>query len=215
MAYFIILTGPQSSGKTSSFRHLKSVYKSAKFIEEVTPYDFKGSDHPKYISTYGIQEELAKKTITLLKKIDPEDNYFMETGPMQIVYLEKYSGVEKASLYFKKFLKIMTAWNPILVFIDTKPQISFKRRKNIYLKRIEKHKLQDSRKAFMDIYRQKIFKLYPLWHKWLNKFPFEKIIIKNSYKSEEEFRVNLDKIILSLISRESTRQKNRPRRTAV
>lgn len=211
MAYFIIITGPQSSGKTSSFKHLKKLHKRAKFIEEVTPYDFKGSDHPKYISTYGIQEALAKKTIALLKKIDPKDNYFMETGPMQIVYLEKYSGLKQANFYYEKFLRIMEHWNPILVFIDTKPEISFKRRRNTYLERIKKHKLQDSRKTVMNTYREKIFRLYPLWHKWLKKFPFKKVIIKNSYKSEAEFKANLDKVILSLISRESLRQKN-PRR---
>ncbi len=201
MSLFITVSGPQSSGKSTVFKYLESKYskRGIKFIKEINPYEFKKTDHPKYLSTHGIQETLTKMTLSSLGKITSKKNHIMETGPMQIVYVEKYEGLKKANLYFKKYLKIVKPLNPIIIFIDTKPEISFRRRKQTYITRIKKHNLQDRQKQLLNEYKNKIFDLYPLWHKWLRKFPYKKIVIKNSYKSEDKFIKEVDKIIRSLL----------------
>ncbi len=201
MSLFITVSGPQSSGKSTVFKYLKGRYTKhgIKFISEINPYEFKKSDHPRYLSTHGIQETLTKMTLASLKKITSKINHIMETSPMQIVYVEKYEGLKKANLYFKKYIEIVKKLDPILIFIDTKPDISFRRRKQIYIARIKKHNLQDKQKQLLNEYKNKIFDLYPLWDKWLEKFPYKKIIVKNSYKSEDKFINEIDRIIQSLL----------------
>jgi len=40
MKKIIIIAGPQSSGKTTTFNFLKTIYKEAVFVEEINPYFF-------------------------------------------------------------------------------------------------------------------------------------------------------------------------------
>lgn len=215
MAIFLTLAGPQSSGKSTVFNYLSKKYarNKIKFIPEINPYEVKKSDHPKFLSTYGIQESLTKKTLALLKKVNGKTDYIMETGPMQIIYVEKYDGLKKAEIYFKKYLQISKQLNPYIIFIDTKPHISFMRRKAVYVDRIKRHNLIDKKKEILKQYEDKIYELYPLWHKWLKKFPYRKIVIKNSYKSEKKFVSEVDKIVKSLLLSDSEKRQSLPRRS--
>lgn len=202
MPKFIVISGPQSSGKTTIFSHLSKKYgnKKIRFIPEISPYTESGTDHPRLLSPYEIQENLTKKTLTLLENIDKNSDYVMETGPMQIVYIEKYTGIEKAENYFKKYLKIITPLKPVIVFVETKPEISFRRRKNKYVERIKRHGLLSKKEELLEQYEKKIYDLYPLWHKWLDKYPFEKIVVKNNYKTKKKFISEMEGIFRSLLS---------------
>ena len=42
----LIIAGPQSSGKTSAFNHLKSKYTNFHYQEEINPYSLAGKNHP-------------------------------------------------------------------------------------------------------------------------------------------------------------------------
>jgi hypothetical protein len=170
-----------------------------KFVEEINPYEHTKTDHPKYLSTYGIQEELTKKTLAVMKNLGRKTNIIMETGPMQIVYIDKYSTPKKAEEYFKKYVEISKKLNPFIIFIDTKPNISFKRRRKTYEERIRRHKMDNKKKEILDQYEEKIYYLYPLWHKWLDRYPFEKKIIKNSYKKESEYIKEVENLIKTLL----------------
>jgi hypothetical protein len=134
-----------------------------------------------------------------MKNLDPSKNYIFETGPLQIVYVEKYSGIRQANIYFEKYLKALKLFKPTIIFIDTKPYISFKRRKNKYLDRIKTHGLSKESKIIIQEYRDKIFDLYPLWRKWLDKFSCQKIIIKNSYKSKEEMLKIISDVFVNIV----------------
>ena len=81
----------------------------------------------------------------------------------------------------------MRGFRPVILFIDTKPAVSWKRRKPIYEKRTAGIPSVQERKKAMKKYRSTIERLYPLWIKWYKKFPFEKYMIRNSYKNEEVF----------------------------
>ena len=201
MSHLIIIAGPQSSGKTTVFNYLRDRLKDFLFVEEINPYKVKKSSHPKYISPSGkFQEELSLMTLKKIKSLTAKKNYIFETGPMQIAYVEKYSGLKVASLYFKKYLKILKSFNPTIIFIDSKPEVSFKRRRKKYLERIKEYHLEDKREEILSEYKQKIIDLYPLWNKWFNKYPYNKIVIKNSNKTKRRFINEVSEIILSLLS---------------
>ena len=53
----------------------------------------------------------------------------------------------------------------------------------------------DKRKEMLEFYRTRISNIYHLWHKYYHLVPFEKYLIKNSYKSWEKFEAEImDKI---------------------
>lgn len=199
---FITISGPQSSGKSTVFKYLSKKYsrRGIKFVEEINPYEHTKTDHPKYLSTYGIQEVLTKKTLAVMKKLGNKTNIVMETGPMQIVYIDKYSNPKKAEEYFSKYVEISKKLNPFIIFIDTKPGISFKRRRKVYEERIDRHKMIHKKKEILKQYEEKIYDLYPLWHKWFKRYPFEKKIIKNSYKKEKQYIKEVEDVIKSLLN---------------
>ncbi|KKP66153.1 MAG: hypothetical protein UR68_C0035G0014 [Candidatus Roizmanbacteria bacterium GW2011_GWA2_35_19] len=205
MSHLIVISGPQSSGKTTVFNYLKGRLKDFSFVEEINPYIVKKSSHPRYISPSGkFQEELSLMTLKKIKLLNSNKNYVFETGPMQIVYVEKYSGFKAANLYLKKYLKILKSFNPTIIFIDSKPEISFKRRKKKYLERIKEYRLEDKEKEILGEYKQKIIDLYPLWLKWLDRYPYKKIVINNNNKTKRQFIDEVSKIILSLLSQKSS-----------
>jgi thymidylate kinase len=214
MARFITIAGPQSSGKSTVFKYLSKKYgnQNIKFVAEINPYEYKGTDHPKYLTTYGIQEILTKKTLALLRKIGDKTNFILETGPMQIIYVEKYDGIRKAETYFKKYLEISKPLNPFIIFIDTKPRISYMRRKAVYEERIQRHNLTNKKKEILKQYEEKIYELYPLWHKWLKRFPFDKKIVRNSYKTEKQYIKEVENIVKNLMSSELKKRQSVVRR---
>lgn len=92
-------------------------------------------------------------------------------------------------MFYKRYVDIYKKYNPIIIFLDTKPRVSWRRRKPYYLERIKKSGITDvkEKQKMLKKYRQTIDDLYPLWLKWYKKFPFEKYMIKNSYKSYKKF----------------------------
>lgn len=196
MAHLIIIAGPQSSGKTTALNFLKNKFKKYTFINEINPYVVAGSNHPKYATTISnTQKQLTKITLSKIKELNKNADYIFETGPLQVVYVEKYSGIGSAKYYFKRYIEILDSFKVTIIFIETLPKISFKRRKNKYLERIIKFGLEKDTKKIMNEYKEKIFSLYPLWHKWLTKFPFQKIIIENNYKTKQKFLEEINLLI--------------------
>lgn len=195
----IIIAGPQSSGKTTVMKLLEKKYPHIPFIEETNQYTVVDKNHlgGAYVNSQTetfINDEVIKK----IEAVSREQNIeFIESGIMHCVYLEKFCGERTAEKYLKKYLRAQVGLKPILLFIDTKPNISWRRRREIYLKRIDKTGITDAKrkKEMMGKYRANIFTLYPLWHKYFHLIPFEKYMIKNSYKKWDIFEKEImDKI---------------------
>jgi len=189
----IIIAGPQSSGKTTLFNFLKKNLKNTLFLEEVNPFTIVG---PKHLGGAFVDLALEKKIIEYdlkrLKKIIQEhklQSIIEETGVFHLVYLKKLVNKKIFNQYLKKYLCLYKKFFPMIVFIDTKPKISWKRRRNIYLSRIQKQGIKDQKQkqTFLKKYANKIFYLYDHWLNLYQTLPFKKIIIRNSYKKETLF----------------------------
>lgn len=193
----LIIAGPQSSGKTTVFKLLQKKYPNATFVPEVNQYLIYGKKH--LGSAYVTKETellISKEDIRITKKIDRSKKLvIMETGIFHAAYLEKLVGRKTADKFYPKYLDAHTGLDPIILFIDTKPQTSFKRRKKIYLKRIADAKIKDSKvkQEMLEKYKKNIYDLYPFWIKYYKKFPFKKVVIKNSRKSYNKF---IDEVLL-------------------
>ncbi len=189
MAKLIIIAGPQSSGKTTVFQFLQKKFPAFHFVPETNMYSVIGKNHPgaAYV-TKDLEIQIVKKDIKKIKAIPRTVQIaVMETGIFHLMYLEAIADKKTAETYYLKYRKAHGKLQPVILFIDTKPAVSWKRRKPIYEKRITHITDSKERETVMKKYRSTIYRFYPLWLKWYKKFPFEKYMIRNSYKTEEAF----------------------------
>ncbi len=191
----IIIAGPQSSGKTEAIKIISQHFPRFPIYHEVNPYSVESKNHRGGAYT---NSSLSKKIVDIdienIRKI-PRDNKIniLETGILHLCYIEQICGVFCAENYFKKYISAQKDLHSIIIFIDTKPAISWKRRKPEYLARIKKNNITNPKeqRATLNKYRSTISTLYPLWLKYYNKAPFEKYMIKNSNKNYYVFKKEL------------------------
>ncbi len=191
MTKLLIIAGPQSSGKTTIFELLQKKYPRFTYVPEVNQFGILSKKHmgSAYV-TRDVELMITKEDIKVTKRIPRNGNsVVMETGVFHIAYLEKFAGRKTADEYYPRYISAHQRLNPTILFIDTKPKTSFKRRKHIYLKRIRDAKITDPevKRHMLQKYKKNIYDLYPYWIKYYKKFPFKKIMIKNSRRDYDSF----------------------------
>lgn len=190
MAKLIIIAGPQSSGKTTLFNVLKNRFQSWRFIDELNPYRVVNKDHPgaAFIDK-ALELKLLEEDLKVIKTIDNKRTTVIETGIFHVVYGDKFCGAKIAQKYLEKYLKLHEKLESLIFFIDTKPEVSWRRRQNKYLERIKKLGISDEKEVTKHLakYQKNLYSLYPLWLKYLEKCPYKKIVFRNSYINEDEF----------------------------
>lgn len=203
MSKLFIIAGPQSSGKSTVWNLLKNEYRRFNFIPETNQYSIVGNDHPGgAFVTYEIEKKILDRDVKVIKSIDRKRPVsVIETGIFHLLYAEKICDKKTADVYFKKYLKAHKNLEPVVIFIDTKPPVSWHRRRKKYLARIHKSGVTDPEEVKKTLlkYRKTIFNLYPLWIKYLKKIPFRKVVIKNTYKSRDRFLRRINKTVKSLL----------------
>lgn len=189
----ITIAGPQSSGKTTIFNLVKQKYPQLNFISEINPYSLVGEKHlgAAFVSS-DLEIKITEKELVILNPlVNQQKLSIVETGIFHLVYIELHLGKKVAQEYLYKYLKLYNRLNPTIFFIDTKPEISWQRRKEKYEKRIISISDQKQKNKIMTKYNQTLYNLYPLWLKYFELLPFKKIMIKNSFKSKIEFQTEI------------------------
>lgn len=199
----IIIAGPQSSGKTTIMKLLEKKYPHIHFIEETNQFTVIDKNHlgGAYVDNQ-TERHINDVVIEKIKAIDRNQSViFIESGIMHSPYMEYYCDEKTARSYLKKYINAHEGLHPLVFFIDTKPQISWKRRRKAYIQRIDKAGITNlnKRKGMLDFYRTRISNIYPLWHKYFNLITFEKYMIKNSYKKWDVFEREIMEKIKSII----------------
>ncbi len=187
----LIIAGPQSSGKTTIWKLLKKHYRSATFIDETNQYTVQDKKH---LGAAYVDKDLEAKIIRAdIKKITginkPVKLVIIETSIFHSLYSEALGDEKKAHVFYSEYLRSFRRFKPKVLFIDTKPLISWKRRKKYYLGRIKKAGINDrqQKSEMLKKYKNKIFQLYPFWIKYYQALPFPKIRVKNSSKPYKKF----------------------------
>jgi len=190
MAVLITIAGPQSSGKTTVCQMVKLKHPEWNYLEETNPYTLTDGNHPgAAFTTKKLELQIVNEDIRKIKKINRlSDINLIETGIMHLMYLEAMINKKTADRYFDSYLKAHEGLKTIIIFIDTKPEISWLRRKNKYKTRVEGFDCPSDKKKALQKYKDAIFRFYPLWIKWLDRIPFEKYVISNSQSSYAEFQ---------------------------
>lgn len=205
MSHFITIAGPQSSGKTTAMNFLKEHYKNWYFIDEINPYTVVGKDH--FGANYtdkDLQINLLEIELIKLNSIESKYNsiYFDETGIFRLVYADYFYNKKLAKDYYPKYFKFYSETKSNIIFINTEPEISFFRRKDLYRERIKRMNVKNKKEYNMifNKYKKTIMELYPLWLKFYEKLPFSKFMVNNSEISENLFLKEIDKTVQMILS---------------
>lgn len=194
----LIIAGPQSSGKTTAFNYLKSKYPDYHYQEEINPYYLAGKNHGgAAFTTNELELKLVEADLQMLcslknKKLNGYKGIICETSIFHLVYTENFCGLKTADEYLKKYLLLHDNFDSYLLFIDTKPEVSWRRRYPNYLTRTKSNGGIEA----LEKYQNTIYKLYPIWLKWYDRIPFKKQTIRNSFITKETFIEKIDAQLL-------------------
>lgn len=192
----IVIAGPSSSGKSTLFNLVGKKYPSVHLLHETNPYTLVGNRHlGGAFVDHSLEIKITEASIKRLKSIFKQNKLIViESDIFHLSYVKKMCDKKTLNRYRKQFYELYNKLHATIVFIDTKPHISFQRRRPIYLKRVA-HKDPKTQREMMNTYRSNIFTMYPLLKELYDELPFEKIMIKNSYKSQLQFlKESLNKI---------------------
>lgn len=207
MTKFITVSGPQSSGKTTLLNYLKKKYPHWQIIDEINPASItKKKDFGALNTSVEIEKEIIEANISLVSSIERNHKTVLtEQGIFNYVFNQYFLYKKLADEYYHKLFKAHNGLDCFIVFINIKPEISWQRRKEKYIKRITNKGINDKNiiDEYLEQYKKIIFDLYPLWIKCYKKIPFKKITIENSYKEKHIFLEEAEKTILSLLSQKS------------
>jgi|GEM_PF-3969045 len=183
MAKLFVIAGPPASGKSTLIKLLKNPYPSWRFVV---------NDFFDFLPILKKKEELEKnfeQDLRLIVKIKVQKNTVIENGPLNAVYYHHFLGAKKAERYFLKSIKIYKKLNPLIFFIDTKPEISFRRQQESFLQILAENNIDkvETINRYLSLYQKALYDLYPLFEHYLKKLPFEVTGIKNSYIGQDEF----------------------------
>ncbi|OGK62782.1 hypothetical protein A2334_01035 [Candidatus Roizmanbacteria bacterium RIFOXYB2_FULL_38_10] len=196
-----IIAGPQSSGKTTVWQYLHDTHPSWNFIPEINQYVLKGKDHMGgAFVTADLEAEITKQEIKHIASLKRDGKtHVSETGIFHLVYLEHYCGKKAAVESLPQYMTSYKGFEPHVLFIDTKPQTSWERRRLIYERRLDKAGIKNTKERSMALtkYKTLMEELYPLWKKYYNIFPLKKIRISNSYANIARFKKDVIKSFLS------------------
>lgn len=203
MQKYIIIAGPQSSGKSTLLKYLKEKHPNWHFIEEKNPASVTGKkDFGAINSESELERKIIEEDILHIKKINRKNKkvIIIESDIFHYVYARYFIGKKEANDFFKQYLQAHQGYDPLVIFIKTTPSISWERRKPEYIKRIKNKRITDEKTVIkhLDQYKKIIEDLYPLWLKCYDKIPFKKLTIENLHGKKAEFLKKAEKIILSL-----------------
>ncbi len=205
---YVAIAGPQSSGKSFAIAFLKKKFPRYRFYPEINPFTVSGGAHRGgAFATVSEEEHISAEVLARLRRIGTMRGVHVEeTGPFHLVYA-KHVGhralFTKAPGRAKRILGKMSAG---ILFIDTPPGVSWKRRRPYYRTRVADLN-PGEQKAAMSRYRKRIYAIYDDWLVVLRILPFPNVIVKNSKISRKKFLADTSRSFSVLVRCLKTGQK--------
>ena len=128
----------------------------------------------------------------------------IETGVFHLAYLkrlvDKEKGKEKEELYLKlkkEYFSLFSRLPHLIIFIDTKPEVSWRRRRRDYRARVEKTVEEKGGRVreLMRKYKDNRFELYGYFKKLYKDLPLQKVLVENNYRKEKRFLKKIEKLL--------------------
>ena len=211
---YVIIAGPQSSGKTTAVNYLSTFYMGKVIVHrEINPLLLypKTARLGSIAATGEMQNKIMRADLRRLKMVTNESKtHLAETDVFHLVYILLYLGEEAYKRAFQEYKEALTNFRTTVIFINTKPEVSFARRKEEYAKRVAAEvirqeipleKEQDFTNKMLTVYQKRITDLYPLWLRVFNELNFceAKIEVENNGLSEKGFVKQIQKTFAALV----------------
>lgn len=210
---YIIIAGPQCSGKTTALNFLADQFSEQIHIhEEINQYTlFPNSEMGSIIVDGEMEQKIHSADINKIQSIIPNNKiHIAETDIFHMAYYPLICGEH---FYYKgkqDYEKALSRFKVFVIFIDAVPEISFQRRVENYLQRIKKaiqqNKLNgkaavDFKTTMLNKYQERINKLYPLWIRVYDDIDFavKKIKINNNHHQKDKFLQDIKTTVHSII----------------
>ncbi len=200
--------GPPSSGKTTVLKYLKKRFSGRlKIYEEINPYTF-FKDHKggAYVD-FELEVRIIKADLARTREIVASgEPALVETGVFHLAYLKRFAekeGTKEArelySKFEKEYLELFSSVRHLVIFIDTKPEVSWIRRRAYYRQRVEKIIKEKGGKVrkLMRKYKDNLFELYGYFKGLYESLPLQKVRLKNNYRKEERFLMEVERIVVT------------------
>lgn len=176
---FIIIGGPQASGKTTAQEHIKETYRDIIILKEAAQILIEeerkrglaiggalvSSDFERKILDFNL-----KRMNEILSKGNPGKIYLEETYIFNLAHMA-VKIPEMVGEYYPKYVESLKPFNVGIIFINVPPEVSFERRKPEYMRRYE------GRENFDELMRKSkdyIYKIYPSFIAVYKRLPFPK-----------------------------------------
>jgi len=208
----VVIAGPQSSGKTTSLKYLREKYADQlDFHPEINQNTlFPEAKMGSVAVTPEMEREIVQTDINHLDNLPPSDLLQLaETAPFHLVYSHHLDPdyYQEAILGYKQALEKHELY---IIFIDTKPKVSFARRKRTYLARVKKaikeqnlspEEASSYTRSMMLKYERAITERYPIWKNVLSEINYAKgkIIIPNNHSNQDKFLAEIEAAFLTIL----------------
>lgn len=161
---YILVAGPQASGKTTLIRELSREHPDAKVYEEIGAEVLreKGLKGGAFVSEE-VEKEILERGFLRLKEIsESEGIHIDETGIFNIAHARGLGYRDLADEYLNRYLDIMKRIPCEIRFLDIEPEVSWERRSGEYKKRgfseedliKAKEKIEKAHKEFNWLYEK-------------------------------------------------------------
>jgi len=160
---YIIVGGPQASGKSTLIRHLRSTFRNTQFLQEtrqivVRRYDLLGAIFMSEVDELEIIYSDLLRLTTVIRSQHP-DIHVDETSVFTLGHARAH-GIDLLEGYFSHYCKLLSRLTAGVIFLDARPAISWERRKARYEDRLLGSP-DHLRTALLAKYREYLFKLHP------------------------------------------------------
>ncbi len=208
----IIIAGSKSAGKTTLFNHLKKHLTKIHFQPEINPYTILGPNFAGGAFTpRQAQEQILNLSYQVATELSnqPKPTVIWETGIMVLAYVNHmdyrwYSEVKD------KFFSLFQNLNTSIVYIQTKPEICWTRRKMEYEQRIKKYlkekkiksiseRVQISR-ARLKKYRTSLIQMAVEFNNLITKLPLPIFYLDNNSRPESDFLAKGLKLVQNILN---------------
>lgn len=201
---YIVIAGPQSSGKSTAIEAIREKFPEAKVYKEINPFTVskKGERHKGgAFVTPRLQKRIQEANLARLKTISRKRKgiYLEETGVLGLAHAKMRLGEKAVNDYLGKYKKVLGKLNAAILFIDTRPEVSWKRRKDYYAEKAKEIKSGEKRKEVLQRYKDYLYKIYPEFHRILGRLNVPVKIYKNGDSPVEKFKKEILREFSSLL----------------
>jgi thymidylate kinase len=210
---YIVIAGPQSCGKTTAIEFLKAKY-SDRFIfhPEINPYTVsKKAALGSIVTNNKIEHLIHSEVLKRIKNINGSTkSYIAETEIFHLAYILMLRGKSYYRKKMEEYIKALGKQELYVIFINTQPEISFKRREKEYLVRISKEVkrrciqglvVNKFKKEMLQKYEERIKEMYPNLITVYNDISFAeaKCTINNSDLDLAVFTNSVERALLQML----------------